>query len=1041
MAVFCALGATVAVAETSTIYTTWPSGGVSSPAVYSWTDADGNPVEIKNNGTEYAVIRGMTWSQGFNSGCDWNLYGLCFDNADKSYADGSGILGLQRGGFKCTQACRFASAGNNGITFKLIAGPQTWEGPDTGDYASIGTGDDGHNAYDYYHKGKVAASSDVFDWTISKRLALWMFYENAISHVKVRLESPARIYLPTEWTQGGYTVVESPKLGATQLTLAGEDVMWFAGVKTTATLPMCGTAPTGVLNPAMDSATVAPKLILENGADVQVENATWDIPDLVVTGAGATSALIGDLTFLRASTAVELKDGAKLAFAAVNRERDVSAGVSVTGTGTVRIATADWGLTGTLSLGSVVDLELSGVNAFPGTIFGGKSLILDPGAGKVRALDAVAYASMSDKKITLKSGTLCLTSMSTLPETATIEIAADAAVVFASNAGYDANRITGDGAANVTFDSKLITDAVVTEPEIVVYTNEVLRVVGNGLTAATTVRLAGGTLRFDSTATVASPISVAVGSFVEAIDENIVGTISGAVTCVCGDGGRQTTIPVEWGSSETATVSVNGLWNLGPGSVTYAGGGSFSGTRDVFVVTRDARVCMTGGVYDFATGRGDTCASAMVRLIPLVNKNYGYGRHLRVQNGGSLIFKGHAALNECVYVAAPKNGSDYNLSPWISTFEVGTNGTVTIPSKGRIHLGSVDSLVQFKISGGRVNMASDTAQIFVGDGGATAGADILLQDGTLSLGSPILREKGGDATTGNRSSRGRLIWTGGTLKLNEHFNASVIFDLVQELKDNANWQVSGLLRQLVQINGTGCILDLSEMGCASVANVPAGLDQAEWYGTGTLTVTGGKELVMNAFPNAISFQTDGEGTKIAVPQGAYVYDNAECIKYLNTKTADNGVPYSVTNGALASASVTTFTSAGTNCTFAVTRTGLPLSVGKVSVIGDWNNVRSVSSVGGLTLGNLTFEEGSMLSVASKDGGTVCQQLTGMLTLPSSLYVRSVCDADISPTGAIALTAGQGVVGNPTWMGVGSFRAKNDNSTVMIYLPGFILYVR
>ena len=870
-----AFASAVSLADNPTIYTTWPSAGdlkPSTPKDFSWTDADGNPVEMQNNGTEIAVIKGMTWSQAFNSGCNWYVYGLVFDNADRSYADGAAEIKLGRGGLKCTKACRFAVAGQNTYRFKLN-GPSTWEGPETGDYAHIATGDDGHNAYPAYHKGKVAASSDVFSWTIKNRLALWMYYENIISHVDVRLESPARIYLPTEWTAGGYTITEAPKLGAKKLTLAGDDVMWFAGVKTEEKMPMAQVAPTGVLNPVMDAATVAPTLVLEGGADVRVENATWDIPDLVVSGTGAKSAFIGDLTVVREKTNVELKDGATLEFAAVSREKDVAAGVTVTGTGTVRVDPAGWGLTGTLALGANVCFETVGAAAFAGDVSGG-TLVLNPGAGRFCRLDTATYAKMSDRKITVRSGTLCLGAMSALPDDATIEIAADAAVQFSSNDGYDATRVTGAGKDNVSFPANLVTGDVVTETEIVLNDGEVLNVAGDGLTAATTVKLNGGTLRFLTSSVVASPLSISRGSFVEAIDVDIVGTVAGFVTSKSQDGGHS----VQYGSSETASPSVNGLWTLGPGTVRYTGGGTFTGSRDPFVVTRDARVYLTGGTYAFAGGRGDSPGNAMVRLQSLVSgKDYGYGRLLCVCDDGSVTFMGvsGAAVNECVYVMAPKNGSVYNLSPWISTFEVGAGGSVTIPSNGRIHLGSADSHVQVKVSSGTLKMNSNTAQLFVGESScATIGADILLESGTLSLGSPIVREKGGDLVTGNRSSRGRLIWTGGTLKLNEHFNAPTIFDISQELKDCADPRVSGFLRQIVRIDGPSCMLDLSEMGCASVANVPAGMNQSEWFGTGTLTVKGDREFVLNSFPNAMGIATAGTGAKVTVPQETCVYDNA-----------------------------------------------------------------------------------------------------------------------------------------------------------------------
>lgn len=1026
------------------IYTRWVSGGKSSPKEYDWTDADGNPVEMQNNGTEYAVITNMVWSQAFNSGCNWNLYGLCLDNADRSYADGSGILGIQRGGLKCTQACRFAMAGNSATTFKLIAGPQTWEGPESGEYASIGTGDDIHNQYPAYHKGKVTASSDVYDWTVCKRLALWMFYKNDLSHVRLRLESPARIYLPTAWGAGTVLSAE-PKLGVKQLTLAGEDVMWQAGVMTEAKLPMLGIAPSGVLNPMMDTETVAEKLVLEDGADVEVENAVWNIPELAVNGSGAESAFIGDMTFAREDTAVALADGARLVLAGVNREGSgISAGLTVSGTGTLVVDPDGWELTGTLTLGENVDLEISGAKNFTGKVSGGGALLVNPGEGGYSSLDRELFDAMSGNGIKVVSGTLCLSSMASLPDNTVIEVASGAAVVFASDEGYDSSRIAGDGAANVTFDETLVTDAVVSASEIVVYTNKVLSVAGDGLTASTTVRLAGGTLRFLTTATVASPVRVDVGSFIEAAGEDVVGTVAGAVTSACRDSGRDASIPVQYGSGSTATLKVNGVVTMGPGTVVYAGGGSFATARDVFVVTRDAKVKMTNGDYSF-NGRGDKPLSALVRVCPLVGQGYGYGRYLTVCDGGNVTFKAQNAVNECIYVSSPKNGSLYNKSPWVATFEIGEGGTVTVRDNGRVRIGSVDSLSELKLSGGVLDMASATARFFVGNhdstyGDATAAADVKLESGTLSLAGPIIREKGG-SENGNRSTRCRLLWSGGTLKLNEYFNSHAMFDLSDDLKNFEDERVRGYLRQIVRISGENCTLDLSETGCASVTNVPAGLNQSEWYGTGRLTVTGGKEFVMNSFPDSVDIRTAGTGTRVTVPEGAHVYSAEECGEYFDNSMYDNGSPYDILSTSLGKVTVPTLVSAGTNCTFAVTHPTLPLDIEAVQVSGEWNNARSVSAAGGVAIGDMTFAEGSLLSAAFRNGGTVCQNIDGKLSLPSSVFVRKAPDAEIAPGGCTALAAAGGVEGSPLWIGVGRCRAVNDEDSVDLVLGGMTLILR
>lgn len=1043
---FLTLFALAAVGATAegfvTRYTQWQNTGTLKAEDYIWTDAEGNVCPQQNDGTVYLVVTNMVWSQGFNPGMTpvWKYYGLCFDNANRSYTDGGARIELGAGGFSCTKGCQYAFATDN-VRVKLMA-DQTWTGPDSGT-ATIEFGDTGHNSMPAYHKGRLAAAPEAKNWTIRKNLALWINYTNDLAHVDVRLESPARIYLPTYWTYGSVTVNETTRLGAHKLTLAGDAVLWTAGKTTTAKMAMAGIAPQGVLNPMLDALTLAPTLVLEGGADMEVAGATWDIPTLVVDNGGSTtSSISGDMTVLRAQTDVELKDGSAFEFPNALAERDVSAGFAVSGSGKVLVHADGWKLSGTLALGADVDLELLGLGKVKVT--GGRSLALNPGAGKPITLDVALLSDMPDKAVTLKSGTLYLGAMSSLPTDATIDVAADAAIVLSSDDGYDASRLTGAGRGNVTFDPMTVTDTPVTASLIVVSTNEVLRIFGNGLTADTTVRLAGGTLRFESTATVSSPVEVTAGSFVEAISESLVGTLAGAVRCELAPAvTRGAKVPTRYGAdlpADNNVTSLGGIWNLGPGTIVYAGGGTFVGNLDVLAVTRDARVHLTGGDYTFG-GRGSSHLSAKVRFVSLADSNdYGYGRLLGIHDGGHLKFLDQTQDNESLYVPSTKNGSAYNTSTRIAVVEVGAGGKISLGAKGIVRLGSCDTKVVFRVNGGEANLDAPSAKVLIGDGNATASADFELSAGTLTLGSAITRNSGADGSGTNRLTRGRFFWSGGTLKLGRNFTAPTIFDMVDSLKKNSHWQVNGVLRETLRLDGAGT-LDLSEMGRDSVANVPAGMDETEWYGTGSLTVTGGKEFVMNAFPNGASFTTAGTGTRIVVPPTAFVYDAAECAKYAGWNDNDHGKPYSTTNTALSAAAIASLTSAGTNCAFAFTREDLPVSVTNAYVTGEWNNALSISAAGGLTLENLTFAEGSTLAAAVKGGRTVCQALTGTLTLPNALFVRGAHQPDLVTSGNVALTAEGGVLGAPAWTGLHGYLAENDASSVRIWVPGALLLIR
>ena len=257
--------------------------------------------------------------------------------------------------------------------------------------------------------------------------------------------------------------------------------------------------------------------------------------------------------------------------------------------------------------------------------------------------------------------------------------------------------------------------------------------------------------------------------------------------------------------------------------------------------------------------------------------------------------------------------------------------------------------------------------------------------------------------------------------------------------------MNGLLRISTQIIGENCILDLSDMTGDSVANVPPVLDEAEWYGHGALTVKGGKELVMNSVPDGFSLRLEGDGTRVTVSEGAYVYDYDECMKYRNWKGYDGGKSYSVTNKALSALAVAEYTLAGTNCGFNVTRANLPVTVTNTMVTagGDWNGAVALSAVGGLTAENLTFNEGSHLSVPYSSGATVAFPVAGTLTLPQTLDVRAVPAGTAAVSGMTVFTAADGIDGAPTWnILTGRFRRVTiEGNAVKVYPVSTMFSIR
>ena len=138
-----------------------------------------------------------------------------------------------------------------------------------------------------------------------------------------------------------------------------------------------------------------------------------------------------------------------------------------------------------------------------------------------------------------------------------------------------------------------------------------------------------------------------------------------------------------------------------------------------------------------------------------------------------------------------------------------------------------------------------------------------------------------------------------------------------------------------------------------------------------------------------------------------------------------------------------FRSAGTNCGFSVTRT-MPVSVTNTTVTagGDWNGAVALTAAGALDAQNLTFEEGSLLSVPYANGETAAFALTGGLMLPTTMAVRAVPAAGAAVSGTTVFTAAEGITGSPAWnMLTGRFKIFADGSHVWIVPKGTMLTIR
>ncbi len=1005
-----------------------------SAASTSFADKYGNPTNWVQG--SYLIINDYTGNRSLTSA--YAVRGVRWDTSGYKHIDGGACMSIGEAGLELTKGGYELIFGRSVSEKRMqLTADQVWK-CSASTMSFVALSDDNHERY---QRAYIGADATVHSWTIRDNLTVWLPATNYLASVDVRVEDPARLRLVTKIISGWTGDVCDGCLNARSLTLSGDAEMWKAGGTLQNMANGYSTQQT-----RLDSFSVAPLVVLEGGADMRLIGATWAIPTLRVTGTGATSSLRGSCTFIRESSAIELQDGATLELPATNLESGVSAGFSVTGTGTLKVASSVWELTGSLALGDDVEL-LFGAGIINSPISGGKRYVVDPGAGN----ECLVFGNVTEtevEKIEILSGTCRMPSMSHVPAGMTFEVADGAALVFSSAAGYDASRVTLIGSGTCGIDVMCVTDDIVTSDEIVVNADEVLRIFGNGLTAATRVKLAGGTMRFERNGvTVASPILVTDNSIIESMSEAVTGTVAGVVASTNVATGSSSMVIPKLYKSGTATVNVRGLWVLGPGTVIFSGGGVFSsGDGDRMELTRGARVHLTGGTYRFEVQQtsSDYAPIHTRELVGGEKSMNGVGRYLCVRDGGELQFasRSSGSVQPKIFIVGPKDAAEYDATTMIPVFEIGQGGTVTLPVNSRIYLGYTDNRVQLKITGGTLNLETTTSMlIFGGPGALTSCGEIYLESGTISTGCSLMRTTSNQNY--NRFARGRFIWSGGTLKLNSNFQEPNIFDMPSSCYSDSNPQQSGMLRISTRLIGENCVLDLSDLQADSVTNVPAALDEAEWYGHGTLTVKGGKELVMNSVPDGFSLKLEGEGTRVKVAEGAYVYDYDTCYQYKDWKGYDGGNSYSVTNTALPALSVAAYTLAGTNCGFSVARADLPVTVTNTTVVagGDWNGAVALAAAGSLEAQNLTFETGSLLSVPYAGGETVGGH-AGRVTLPAAMDVRAVPAAGATLSGTTVFTAAEGVTGSPVWnMLTGRFKVFADGSRVWIVPKGTMLTVR
>lgn len=709
-----------------------------------------------------------------------HLHGLTLDmSTDPGYWIAGGKFYIGAGGITFARAAQFASGNDKWNSHLCLTADQTWRGlsEERDAYALVEIGYPAYSNPYPYHRMGLEVTDAVSSLTMCGRLRSYFCTTNDLSHVDLRIESPASLCVLDSWRANGGQVVGDAHLRARSLTLSGDgDMMLPLG----ADVPYPKDASGLKTVTRLDAAYVAGSLTLENGADLTASAPTvFALPGLTAKGAGE-SVLSGTFDFVRPTVAVTLADGATVYLAGTFRETAEGTSLSATGSGTLKISPAGYGLTGGLTLGSDVTLAVVGKGQLSVPVTGGNAATFDAG-GAALFVPAATLEQFSGDTVTVSSGTVVFES---LP--------AGVSVVEAGGKALMASDAT---------DGMVVTDAVRTEAELTVGEGETLYVCGNGLTDATHVTLAGGTLAFCRTATVGSDIYGALTTpaktFVRTEAANVVGTIGGFVA-VTNDVAA---------NSRTFAVA-------GAGTVDFTGGADFK--RVQFFVT--------GGSVNLRTA-----------AYKFWQQHWGVkgGQYLGIRDGATVSAPWPAESGTYGLYSEPAAGCT-------SVVEICENSSVVLNQSITMYLGLWHDAVArgiLRLNGGTLTVSHGAA---FGIGYPDEAYGILeLKGGLLSTDQPFRTFANGTKVFGH----GFVDWTGGTVKLGPDF-----FKYAGTSPSVRYFDGSGM-NMSVRIGGPTCVLDLSK--APAFTNVAARAENAgswTWTEGGRLTVTNGGTFVMNRFP-------------------------------------------------------------------------------------------------------------------------------------------------------------------------------------------------
>ena len=955
--------------------------------VVSWANYnDGNTVMyLKNKGASASSFTMSTLDQPFRVHglvVDWSGTWIYWDmRAQHPLEIGAGGVDIKRSKFYF---------GYNANTKLHLSADQTWTGSGSSNnehYFSVG-GISGNNRYT-----KLVANEGVERLDITGKLNAVLYApDNRLDDVTVTVSGEAKLHLID---------MADARLNAKKLVLDGNGVRMSFGCPLDSKAWYYPTDkayyPTNIV--ALDNFHLAPDVELVNGADIVAKGGIYAISNLTVSGT-AQSEVMGTLNFTQEVSKITFADeGASLVFASTNGVADgVSAGFAVSGPGKLKIVHVD-PFAGEISIAAGSTVELSGPMASTLNAKLSGEGVLNVNMGQALFIPASKTAGF-DGRIVLAAGTLVLDEP--LPE-GMLEVCGGEVVYSPEN-------------------PLVVTDKIKSESSITVSSNETMMVFGNGLTAATELKLEGGMVKFYTSSTIASPITVLRPSSSFSTDlSSVTGTVSGFVT---------SSIP---GSDETKGTRI-----YGSGCIRFNGGGNFTGKANPFR-SFDGSAIFDGGTWIF-----HNCMSLGCEYTAKRDKNPDATYGIRWTVCGSAVFKIDGYNKDFIttlYAMGHEWSSSYSLGSYLDVID---GGVIELGEFGRINAGYMQAKGTIRVAnGGMIKAASTSSSIILGYSVTSWGILKLEEGGVIQLSSPIVRKF--YTAVDKYQPQGQIIWSGGTLKVNGNFpeEEANLIRLDGTAPESTDPEVLKGLRVWTRITGENCVLDLTDLPVREtpLANVAADNDRAEWFGTGTLTVKGGKTFMMNSFGSGLGLVLEGDGTKVIFPDGVQIHDNAVCTARMNVEPGS--ARYSVFTNLLATASIGTFTAKGKNVSLVSENPTNTVSIGTVNVEeGALFSNGTIVVPGGLSVTNVTFKSGSTVGY---DGLFPTLAVAGTVSLPETIGY-AVGDTAGAPSPYVAFRAGESVSGSPSeWIKRGPRNmipfVDADAKTVGFNPPGMKITVR